>query len=207
MVYPGAPAPLARTYKVGAWYDAETFGDLRYDTNGVPLASPASNGLPAPHKGNVSYYAVADQMLWRSERDPNHALNLFVRAMGTPDGDRNLIRFSLNAGFVVHEPLRNRPDDTFGLGMGYVHVGSHAAGADQDAAAYGRAGDPAGLFPVRSSETYLEATYQWQVHPWWQLQPDIQYVWNPGGGITDPYEPARRIRNEFVVGLRTNLLF
>ena len=60
---------------------------------------------------------------------------------------------------------------------------------------------------MRSSETYLELTYQYQVTPWLQLQPDIQYVFNPGGGILNPNDPATTVRNELVLGLRTNILF
>ena len=207
MVYPGASAPLARTYKLGAWYDSEKFSDLRTDANGLPLASSASNGVPASHTGNVSIYAVVDQMLWRNLEAPNNTLNVFARVMGTPDRDRNLISFSMNAGLVYHEPFRNRPDDTFGVGMGMVRVSSGAAGFDRDTASFAAQAGTAGYYPIRSSETFLEATYQWQVHPWWQIQPDFQYVWNPGGGIVDPDAPTRRIRNEVVIGVRTNILF
>ena len=49
--------------------------------------------------------------------------------------------------------------------------------------------------------------YQYQVAPWWQIQPDIQYVFNPGGGIANPNAPSQRVGNELVLGLRTNILF
>ena len=203
MVYPGQAPPLAHTYKLGAWYDSQTFDNVRYDTQGLPLASPASNGTPAREHGNVSIYAVADQMLWRNPNDPNNNLNAFVRLMGTPRADRNLISFSMNAGLVFHEPFRNRPDDTFALGLGTARVSSQSAGADRDAALVA---SPA-YAPIRTSETYVEATYQWQIHAWWQVQPDLQYVWNPGAGVADPNAPSRRLRNEVVVGVRTNILF
>jgi porin len=207
MVYPGEAAPLARTYRLGAWYDTESFNDVRYDINGMPLASPNSNGIAASHRGNFSLYAVADQMLWRNPNDPNNTLNAFGRAMGTPQNDRNLIRFSMNAGLVYHEPFRNRPDDTFGVGMGYVHVTSGIQGLDRDTAYYAQQTDPSSFNPIQGSETYVEATYQYQMRPWWQLQPDLQYVFNPGAGVVDPNAPTHRIRNELVLGLRTNILF
>ena len=207
MVYPGESAPLARTYRLGAWYDTESFADQRYDVNGIPLASPASNGIPASHRGNFSLYAVADQMLWRNGEDPNNTLNAFARVMGTPQNDRNLIRSSVNAGLVYHEPFRYRPDDTFGVGMGYVHVTSAIQGYDRDVANYDALSDPGSYNPIQTSETYVEATYQYQLRPWWQWQPDIQYVFNPGGGVVDPSAPTRRIGNELVLGLRTNILF
>ena len=39
-----------------------------------------------------------------------------------------------------------------------------------------------------------------------QLQPDVQYVFNPGGGILNPPD-GTQIRNELVLGMRTNVLF
>jgi porin len=113
----------------------------------------------------------------------------------------------MNAGLVMHEPLRNRPDDTFGLGMGYARLSSAVVGYDTDAAAYGAISSPGTYYPIRSAETYVEATYQYQVRPWCQLQPDIQYVFNPGGGIVDPSAPSQRIQNELVLGVRMTILF
>ena len=207
MVYPGRAAPLSHAYKIGAWFDSERFDDQRLDTGGLPLADPVSNGTPKAHRGDYSIYAVADQMLWRGAMDPNHTINAFARVMGAPQGDRNLILFSMNAGVVVHEPVRNRADDTFGLGMGYVHVGGAVSDADRDVARYAAVADPGGYNPVRGAETYIEATYQYQMRPWWQIQPDIQYVFNPGGGIANPNAPNQHVRDELVLGVRTNILF
>jgi porin len=86
--------------------------------------------------------------------------------------------------------------------MGYTKVGPHASGLDQDTGAFG--GD---YTPVRGGETFVEAMYQYQVTPWWQLQPDIQYVFRPGAGALNPNRPGQTIANETVIGLRTNILF
>ena len=129
-------------------------------------------------------------------------MSIFFRPMGTPLTDRNLIDFSLNAGFTFHEPILHRDDDTFGVGMGYAHVSGRAAALDRDTAFF------TGAFtPVRSGETFVEVTYQYQVTPWWQLQPDFQYVFNPGAGVANPNDPTERVKNEAVIGLRTNILF
>ena len=207
LVYPGEGAPLGHTYKLGAWYDSARFADQRFDTRGLSLAAPLSGGIPRQHRGDVSIYAVVDQMVWRRASDPNRSVSVFARAMGTPQADRNLADASLNAGAVLHEPLTNRPDDTLALGMGYAHVSSGAAGLDRDASALARLAGSQSYAGIRGSETYVELTYQYQVHPWWQVQPDLQYVFNPGGGIADPNDPAKRIGDEFVLGLRTNVLF
>ena len=203
LVYPGDGAPLGHTYRVGFWYDSERFADQRFDTNGGSLAAARSTGNPLQHRGDYSIYAVADQMIWRNARSPNRAISVFGRIMGTPEADRNLADLSLNAGIVYHGPFLSRLTDTVALGMGYAHVSHAATALDRDIAAAA----PGTYNAVRTSETYVELTYQYQVHPWWQLQPDLQYIFNPGGGITDASDPTRKVGSELVLGLRTNVLF
>jgi porin len=60
---------------------------------------------------------------------------------------------------------------------------------------------------VRGTETFLEATYQLQAAKWWQIQPDIQYFFNPGAGLANPNDPTQKIKNELLIGLRTNITF
>jgi porin len=203
MEEPGAGAPLGHTYRLGAWYDSESFADQRYDNTGLSLASPNSNGIPLAHHGDFSVYAVADQMVWRDPANPSRSVSVFGRVMDTPQPDRNLVDFSLNAGVVYHDPLPNRADDTLAIGMGYAHVSRQASALDQDT----QLTNPTGFNPIRTSETYVEATYQYQLRPWWQIQPDIQYIFNPGGGIANPNNPNLRIKNELILGMRTNVLF
>jgi porin len=202
MLYANQAEPLARTYKLGFWYDSESFADQQFDNTGLSLANPASNGLPLNHHGNFGIYAVADQLVWVDPQESDRTINLFARVLGAPQVDRNLITFSLNAGLTFHEPFLHRDDDTFGIGMGYTKVGGAAAALDKATAFY-----TGMFFPTRGGETYVEMTYQYQVTPWWQLQPDLQYVFNPGGGIVNPNAPTQRVGNELVLGLRTNILF
>ena len=62
--------------------------------------------------------------------------------------------------------------------------------------------------PRRSSEAVLEATYQAVLGPGVTVQPDIQYIFRPGGGIANPRAPdAGRIRNAAVFGLRTTIRY
>ncbi len=203
MLYVGQPEPLARTYKLGVWYDSESFADQQLDNAGLSLANPASSGIPLQHHGDFSIYAIADQLVWVDPKETDRTINLFVRLLGAPQADRNLITFSMNAGLTFHEPFLGRDDDTFGIGMGYAQVSSAAAALDRAAAFY----NPGTFVPARGGETYLEITYQYQVTPWWQLQPDIQYVFNPGGGIANPNAPLQRVGDELVLGLRTVVQF
>ncbi|MDR3097910.1 MAG: carbohydrate porin, partial [Paraburkholderia sp.] len=167
------------TYKLGFWYNTQRFDDPRYDNTGLSLANPASTGVPQSHRGDYGFYAVADQMVWRPGADSPQSLGVFARVMGAP-GDRNLVDLALNAGVVLKAPFKGRDNDVVGLAVGYAKIGSHAQGLASDMAAY----TPG--YPSRSAETVLEATYQYQVAPWWQLQADFQYFFRPAGGIPDP---------------------
>jgi porin len=51
----------------------------------------------------------------------------------------------------------------------------------------------------------IELTYQLQLKPWWMLQPDLQYVINPGAGVPNADGSLRR--NALVLGIRTFLNF
>jgi porin len=202
MVNADEAQPLGWTYRLGAWYDTKSFGDQRTDENGLSLANPASDGVAQSHKGNYAVYAVADRLIWRDATDPNRTVAAFTRIMGTPLSDRNLIDFSLNAGLTFHSPLTYRTTDTLGLGLGYAHVSKSADGLDRDANNFN-----ATTSPVRSGETFVEMTYQYQYKPWIQIQPDLQYVFNPGAGVADPNDATKRISNELVLGVRTNISF
>lgn len=186
---------LPGIYKLGAWYNSQKFADQRYGSDGLSLADPASNGDPALRQGNYSVYAVADQMVWRQAEDSPRALGVFARVMAAP-GDRNLIGFSANVGVTLTAPFEGRDNDTVGLGLAYAKVGRNVRGLDRDS----------GTNRMRSSETVLEATYLYQVAPWWQLQADVQYVRNPGAGQSSK-DTTQRLGNELVWGLRTNITF
>ena len=123
--------------------------------------------------------------------------------MFTPLQDRNLVGASVNGGLTLHQPFFGRSDDVAGIGFGYAQISSSASGLDQDRAFF----NPGVYSPVRHSETFIEATYQYQATPWWQIQPDFQYFFNPGGGVVNPSAPTQKVRNEAVIGVRTNLTF
>jgi porin len=192
----------AGVYKLGAWYDSLAFADQRYNSFGQPLADPAVDATPRAHHGDFGVYAVADQMVWRGS-EKERTLNLFLRPTFTPLDDRNLVSFGLNGGLALHDPLPGRKDDTFGLGFGVVRLSDSAIGFSTDAAAF----NPGVFTPKLSYESVFEATYQFQVTPYAQIQPDLQYVHNIGGGIVDPSQPDRKVGDALIGGLRVNVTF
>jgi porin len=187
------------TYAFGGWWNSERFRDLHLDMNGISLASPFSNGRPRQHDADFSLFASMNQPL-PIEDSENPALSLFARAMGAP-GDRNLIDLYVDGGLAYKGPF-GRADDQVGLAVAYARIGSAARAFDADVASF------TGLsYPMRSGETLLELTYQFQLTPWWQLQPDFQYVFNPSGGVPSLSTPSRRVGDAAVFGLRTAITF
>jgi porin len=86
--------------------------------------------------------------------------------------------------------------------MGYGRVSGSATALDQQTAFF-----TGTSVPVRSGETFIELTYQYQLTPAVQLQPDFQYVFNPGAGVANPNMPNQSIKDEAVLGFRVNLTF
>ncbi|MCL4642869.1 carbohydrate porin [Burkholderia multivorans] len=191
---------LPGTYKLGVWYHSGSFADQRDDTAGHSLASADSTGIGRPHRGDYSVYAVADQMVWRAGPNSPRSLGVFARVMAAP-GDRNVVSAAANLGVVLKAPFAGRDNDPAGLALTYVKVGRHARALDEDARAFG--GAPYG---VRGSETALEATYNYQAAPWWQIQADAQYTFNAGAG-QNPDDPRAPLHNTFVLGVRTTITF
>jgi len=192
---------LPGTYKLGAWFDTAPFPDQRFDNTALSLANPASNGIALMHRNNFSIYAVADQMVWRPTPDSPRSIGVFARVMGAP-GDRNLVNFSANGGVSLKAPFEGRDSDTFGIGFGVAKIGGAAQAAAGDAAFF--SGTPV---PARTVETFIEVTYQIQVSGWWQVQPDFQYVFRPGGGVVNPSNPPQRVGDEAILGVRSIVTF
>jgi porin len=192
---------LPGIYKLGVWFDTAKFPDQRFDDAGLSLADPASSGNPRMHWHNYSFYAVADQTIWQPGGDDPRAIGVFARPMVAPS-NQNLVDFSINGGVTLKALLPGRDNDTFGIGFGVANVSRRASALSRDTAFFSGS-----YVPPRGAETFAEVTYQIQIAPWWQVQPDFQYFWMPSGGIVNPVTPSKRIGNEAVFGVRTNVVF
>jgi porin len=92
----------------------------------------------------------------------------------------------VGSGLVMASPFPARPDDQFGLSIASAGTGA----ALRDAAALLGS-------PLERRETTLELTWRAPIRDWLTLQPDLQYVKNPG------FDPA--LDDAWVVGLRFEL--
>lgn len=189
-------APSAdAVFKFGGWYDSERFADLRYGDHGLSLANPASTGVPEQHRGDYSLYILADGTLWQDQLRKAHRLDGFARINGAPEVDRNLVTVSVDFGLTLAAPFQGRDGDTAGIGVGFAQISPRAAALDRDRAFF-----TSSFTPLRTHETFIEATYSYAATPWLQLQPDFQYFFNPAGGLAKP--SGGKIGDEAVLGLR-----
>ncbi len=195
-------AGLPGTYKVGAYYDSQNFADQRRDGSGASLADPTSTGTTGRNRrGSYSLYAVADQLVYREAGTKDQGAGMFLRLMGAP-GDRNLVNLYVDAGVTYKGLVPGRSSDTVGLGFALARISDTAAKLDSDTARF-----TGSAYPVRRHESVLELTYQAQVAPWLQVQPTAQYVFNLNGGVPNPQQPARRLPDAAVLGVRTTVTF
>jgi porin len=194
---------LTGAVKLGGWSHFGDFADQHFAVNGLSLANPASGGIPAMSSGSSGVWAVIEQQLYRVPHSDDRGIGVFVRLSSTQP-DRNLIDLYADAGIEWIGLNDQRPNDKFGLAVGYAHVSSHARALDADFQQLMGAS-----WPLRSFESLLTAAYQYEIRTGWTAQPSFQYIIHPGGGATDPLgrNPGRPLRDAAVFGMRTVLKF
>lgn len=191
---------LPITLKVGGWYHSSRhFGDQRFDSSGLSLADPASNGMPRDHHGNWGLYGIADTKLFSGPCGKDTGLSAFARIAGAPDA-QNLVSFYADGGLAYKGLIPLRPDDTAGLAVVYERISNRARSLDLD-----QRGLDGTIMPIRNQEVVLEISYQAQVTRWWTLQPDMQAIFNPGGRVANADGSVRQ--NALLLGLRTTVAF
>ncbi len=102
--------------------------------------------------------------------DTDKGLDLLFEFVGEP-GDRNPLDYEFTMGARYTGPFSFRPHDKVGLGLIYSDNSNSAS--SEYAATTGRGG--------LGGETTVEADYQYNPAPWLSLQPDAQYIIDPGG--------------------------
>lgn len=194
---------LPGTLKLGAWYHAGDFADQRFGNDGLSLANPLSTGVPASLRSSWGPYAVIDQTLVQLPGPGGRKIGGFARMSVSPD-DRSLIAFYADAGITVKGPFVSRPDDLFGVAFGFAKISDRARDLDRDMQLFGTPG-----YPIRDYEAVLEVSYKYKVVDGWTVQPDLQYIFRPGGNVPNPNDPTmtRPVRDAVVVGVRSTMQF
>jgi porin len=184
---------LAGTIKLGGWNHFGNFSDQRFDSGGLPIAV---TGLPGKVIHNVyGLYVIFDQAVWRMPGSDAKGVDLFGRIMGAPS-DRNLVDFYADGGVNFSGMVPRRPDDYLAIGFDYSSISDRAHGFDLDS----------GVPVARNFEALLEICYTMQLKPGWTLQPDFQYIWQPGGNVPNR-TGAGVVGNATVLGIRSTVNF
>jgi porin len=179
--------------KFGGWFDFGKFDDQRLD---VHHGLQAITGLaPLQHDGTYGIYGIIDQVIYKVPGDDGRNVSVFGRVIGSPS-DRNQIDSYFDTGIVFTGMLPRRPNDVFGVGMAFTGISDDASDFDRES----------GLSVIRNHEVLLEISYTAQIVPGWTLQPDFQYIWNPGGNVPDETGTGA-IKDAVVVGARTTIGF
>ena len=176
---PGATG-LPGNYKVGGYYAAGGSPDLYFDVEG---GTASVSGLPPlMHQGNGGFYFLLDQMVYRAGGpESRRGLIPFVSLLFAPDTSINTMPFFVNGGLVYRGPFASRPRDRAAFGVVYGEFSNELARSQR---AVRRAGNTVG---IQSYELVLELTYRFQLTGWLRMQPNVQYIINPGatGAIPD----------------------
>jgi porin len=183
--YPGV-------YKLGATGTP----DVRY-------TNPATGKL---YHGDYNIYATVEKTVYHPEevesvRDPKDmkemkerdvldtkkGLDLLFEFVGAP-GDRNSLQYEFTTGARYTGLIPGRDADKVGFGLIYSDNGIAFSQANVNDGGPGLGG-----------ETTLELDYQYNPAPWLSIQPDAQYIIDPGGNSN---------RDDILVlGLRTIVRF
>ena len=199
---------LPGTIKLGGWYHLDRFDHQRFagatpDGTSLLLADSSSSGVARRMRGNEGVYAVLDQLLYRAPDTKDGGLGMFARVSASPN-DRNLVSFYADGGLTYKGLIPGRPDDVAGVSAGYVRISNSARGFDLDDALL----NTGNFAAIRSSEAVIEATYQAQIVPGFTVQPDVQYVFRPGGTQVNPRSAVGAIEKDAaVIGVRATIRY
>lgn len=146
-------------YAVGFWrYGHRVPDQIDVDANNKPLQRRSQGG-----------YLLAERSLFSLGGDAGRDVTAFGRhAFST--GHSTAIDRMWNLGVRVRGPIASRPDDSLALGWTHSRLASKWRSARQVAGT-----------DTASSEQAFEITWRAAITPWLALQPDFQYIRNPGG--------------------------
>lgn len=176
---------LPGTIKVGGWNHFGDFQHQRVDVGGNLIGVTGNNGKPLDN--DHALYVILDQLLWHAPgSEEGQGIGFFTRFAGAPD-DRNLVDFYFDVGVTFTGMIPGRPDDALAIGYAYTGISDQVRAFNVDS------GEPAGS----GHEALIEVAYTMEIMDGWTLQPDFQYIMNPGGGTEGDDATVIGARNTF----------
>lgn len=179
------PTGLPGHYKAGIYYNGATCRDLYSDINGNSYAATTLDRKK--HIGNYNVYIIADQMIYREKGTSDQGLTPLVCATIGPD-NINKFPFFLTGGVVYKGLVPGRDNDTTAVQMSYAKYSDKIKESQQSV----------GSSPQKY-EIALEFTHRVMITKWMYMQPDIQYIIQPGG--------TGNIDDSLVLGFQFGLTF
>jgi porin len=168
---------LPATYKLGCMFHSRYEGSLNSNPGSVD-------------RSGYGFYMTIDQAIWQKAVADKQAkapsLGLFCRVGFMPPEFGFVSRY-VDAGFNYNGLFEGRNEDVFGVGITHSGISREASRINRQGGSH------------YTSETLIEVTYAAKLAPWLTLQPDFEYIVNPGATFT--------ARNATVIGLRSTLTF
>jgi porin len=143
--------------------------------------------------GRNAEYFMADQMIYRSESQPKQWIALFTQMARADESTLPLTSY-FDGGIIFHGPFSSRPDDI--INFGWVKENINKRSIEVKAAALGV---PTSAFELAEQDWELD--YCFQVTPWLQVTPALQYVVDPGAFAFKHYD------NASVVSMQVQIVF
>lgn len=163
---------------IGGWYYTTDFNDfLDCDEAGNLIR----------HKGSWGIYALGEKVFLSKKDNPAKTLSAFVR-LGISDKNTNRVDAYLGSGVVLSGISSKHYHDQIGCALAAVHR------SDKFKKAKLKEGENSNNWEVA-----LEFSYRTQINNWFAMQPDVQYIINPG------YNPS--LKNAIVFGTRLEISF
>lgn len=133
-----------------------TFGAF-YDTRDFDKLSDETK----QSTGNYGLYWILEQMIYREENTSDQGLTPWTAFTISPDQTINTFPFFISGGLVYKGLIPDRGSDRALIGFAYGSISEDLEGRDY--------------------EFMAELSYLIQAKPWLEIQPDIQWIANPGG--------------------------
>jgi porin len=138
------------TLKIGGFYHTGSFEDMA-DTN-------------LTWTSNYGAYLTLHRIMKPSDGYHDEGINGFIQ-FGVAPRDRNVAAFYAAAGIRSFSPIPTRTHDLIGLSVAHLGTGNRWQSLSGD---------------NQKGETSLELTYLLQINDIYSIQPDLQFILNPG---------------------------
>jgi porin len=158
---------LPVSFKLGTYYHTNEFIDYTDTSHSVA--------------GNYGLYLVSDNVLWSGFNHPHTYLGWFIQGGWAP-GHINQVDYYIGSGLHLNGILPNRYHDALGVAFAYANISRHVRNLNPN---------------ILTGEMAIEFTYKIHIFEHYYIQPNLQYIINPGANA--------ELNDALVASLRFNI--